>query len=411
LTEFLRVVSSDELFRQLGSFPRLAAERVPLFDSLGRTLTEDAIAPEDLPERPRSAMDGYAVRAEDTFGASDANPALLKIAGVVEMGKLSDLVVAAGEAAQISTGGFLPSGADSVVMVEYTDRAGKDSVEVTRPVTAKANVIDRGDDVRAGEAVVPQGRRLRPQELGLLAALGVVEVSVYRRPRVAVISTGDEVVPIDRKPGPGQIRDANACSVSALVRASGAEPIAFEIVPDDLAKLARTLLAALSEADVVVLSGGSSVGTRDLMVDAVASLPMVEVLAHGVTIRPGKPTLLARQNGKAILGLPGHPVSAIIIAQVFLVPFLRYLQGGVHEKGPLGERRKAELAVSMHSTTGLEEYVRVRLEEQRGGRVIAHPVFGKSSMLSTMVKADGLVVIPPPLEGLPRGAAVEVVCW
>jgi len=411
LTEFLRVVSSDELFLQLGSFARLGAERVPLLDALGRTLTENAIAPEDLPERPRSTVDGYAVRAEDTFGASDGIPALLKIVGAVEMGKLSGLAVAMGEAAQIPTGGFLPSGADSVVMVEYTDRAGADAVEVSRPVTAKSNVVERGEDVRAGEAVVLRGRKLGPQELGLLAALGACEVSVHRRPRVAVISTGDEIVPVDRKPGPGQIRDANGCSISALVRASGAEPVPFEIVPDDAEKLRQTLLTALSVADVVVLSGGSSVGIRDVMVDAVDSLPMVEVLAHGVAIRPGKPTLLARQNGKAILGLPGHPVSALVIAQVFLAPFLRYLQGGAYEKGPLGQRRQAQLAVSMHSTIGLEEYVRVRLEERPGGELVAHPVFGKSAMLSTMVKADGLVVIAPPVEGLSRGAAVEAICW
>jgi molybdopterin molybdotransferase len=411
LTEFLHVISSDELRRRLGSFARVPSEAVPLLDSVGRILAEDAVAPEDLPERSRSTVDGYAVRAEDTFGASESSPALLKIAGAVEMGKLSGLAIEPGGAAQIPTGGFLPSGADAVVMVEYTDCLDDESVEVRRPVTAGENVVARGDDVCAGKPVAPAGRRIRAQEIGLLAALGVVEVHVHRRPRVAVISTGDEVVPIDRKPQPGQIRDANAYALSALIRAAGAEPVPFPIVPDDAARLRDTLESALSRTDIVVLSGGSSVGTRDVMVDAVESLPSVELLAHGVAIRPGKPTLLARCDGKAIFGLPGHPVSALVIAQVFLNPFLRYLQGSPHEKGPIGERKQARLAVSMDSTIGMEEFLRVHLEKGQDGGLLAHPVFGKSSMLSTMVNADGLIVIAPPLEGLSRGTMVDVICW
>jgi molybdopterin molybdotransferase len=393
----------------LGRFGRLISQRVPLDESIGRVLFEGIIAPEDLPERARSTVDGYAVRAEDTFGASDSIPAFLDIVAAVPMGVMPDFALHAGQAAQIPTGGFLPEGADAVVMVEYTSMAGSGSIEVTRPVTAKANVLERGEDARLSQIVLPAGRSLRPQEIGFLAALGITEVSTYRQPRVAVISSGDEVVPIGRKPRPGQIRDANGHSLGALVRVAGAEPVPFDIVPDNAADLADALGTALAETDVVAVSGGSSVGARDLMVDVVGALPEAEILAHGVAIRPGKPTLLANRKGKAIFGLPGHPVSALVVAQVFLAPFLRYLQGGRLEKGPPGHRAKAVLATSIPSTIGLEEYVRVRLEEISEGPPAAHPVFGKSGMLSTMVKADGMIVIPMNVEGLSKGEAVQVV--
>ncbi|MBZ5497510.1 MAG: molybdopterin molybdotransferase MoeA [Acidobacteriia bacterium] len=409
LPEFLKVITSDQFVERLGCFPRLASERVSLGASLRRVLAEDVVATEDLPERARSTVDGYAVHAVDTFGASDSMPALLEVVAAVEMGTMPDFAIRAGQAAHIPTGGFLPAGADAVVMVEYTNPAGGNRVEVTRPLTVGTNVLEKGEDVKAGESVIRAGRALRPQELGLLAALGVTHVRVYRRPRVAVISTGDEVVPIDRTPKPGQIRDANTYSISALVRAVDGEPKSFDIVPDDGAMLGGALENGLAQADIVVVSGGSSVGTRDLMVDVVAALPGVEVRAHGVAIRPGKPTLLARQKGKAIFGLPGHPVSALIVAQAFLAPFLKYLQGGRLEKGPLGQRVKAVLSTSIHSTVGLEEFVRVFLEEASDGGFFAQPVFGKSGMLSTMVKASGIVVVPMHVEGFAQGEVVEVI--
>ncbi len=409
MAEFLRLITPDEFIQRLARFDRLPAETISLDASLNRILAEDAVASEDLPERARSTVDGFAVRAGDTFGASDSIPALLELAGAVEMGTIPDLAVRTGQAAQIPTGGFLPPGTDAVVMVEYTNPAGGNSIEITRPVTVHANVLEKGEDVRSGDPIIPAGRVLRPQELGLLAALGITEIRTGRRPQVAVISTGDEVVPIEQKPRPGQIRDANLHSVSALVRTLGGEPAAFEIVSDDAGRLRRALEEGLSRSDVVVLSGGSSVGTRDLMVDVVEGLPGAEVLVHGVAVRPGKPTLLARHNGKAIFGLPGHPVSALIVAQVFLAPFLRYLQGGALKKGPLGLSTKAILATSIHSTIGLEEFVRIRLEVEADG-LVAHPVFGKSGMLSSLVKADGLMVVPMQAEGIARGAVVDVIC-
>lgn len=403
------MIAPDQFVQLLGGFDRLSSERVSLDASPDRILSEDILANEDLPEGSRSTVDGFAVHAEDTFGASDSIPAFLEVAATVAMGTMPDFEIHPGQAAQIPTGGFLPRGADAVVMVEYTNAAGSNSIEVTRPVTVKTNVLEKGEDARSGEILLPVGKRLRSQEVGFLAAMGVTEVCVYRKPLVAVISSGDEVIPIDRKPSPGQIRDANSHALAALVRAAGCESFLLDIVPDNSDLLKEAVRTGLAQADVVAISGGSSVGMRDLMADAVSAIPGVEILAHGVAIRPGKPTLLARRMQKAIFGLPGHPVSALIVAQVFLAPFLQYLQGGKMEKGPAGHRVQATLATSLNSTIGLEEYVRVRLEETAEGGWTAYPVFGKSGMLSTMVKADGIVLVPMNAEGFSRGKAVHVI--
>jgi len=409
LTEFLRVITADQFVQLLGNFMQLPAERIPLDAALDRILSEDIAACEDLPEGSRSTVDGFAVRAEDTFGASDSIPAFLDLAAAVTMGTMPDFEIHTGQAAQIPTGGFLPRGADAVVMVEYTNSAGNRSIEVIKPVTVKTNVLEKGEDTKTGEILLPMGKKLRSQELGFLAALGVLDVDVYRQPRVAIISSGDEVVPIDRKPSLGQIRDANSHSIAALVRSSDSEPIILDIVPDNADLLRDAINNGLAQADVVVISGGSSVGARDLLVDTVAALPGVEILAHGVAIRPGKPVLLASQRGKPIIGLPGHPVSALMVAQVFLAPFLHYLQGGRMGKGPLGYRMQATLATSFHSTIGLEEYVRVWIEETTEGGFVVHPVFGKSGMLSTLVKASGIVLVPMNVEGFSKGKLVQVV--
>jgi molybdopterin molybdotransferase len=409
LTEFLRVITADQLVQLLGRFARLSSQRIALDDSLDRILSEDIVAGEDLPEGARSTVDGFAVRAEDTFGASNAIPAFLDIAAAIPMGTMPDFEIRPGQAAQIPTGGFLPRGADAVVMVEYTNQAGPQSIEVTKPVTLRTNVLEKGEDAKAGQSLLPAGRRLRSQELGFLAALGFTHINVYRKPRVAIISSGDEVVPIDGSPKPGQIRDANGHAVSGLVRTCGAEPVSLVIVPDNAGMLTEAVQSGLAQSDVVVLSGGSSIGTRDLMVDVVSALPGAEIQAHGIAIRPGKPTLLANQMGKPIIGLPGHPVSALMVAQIFMAPFLQYLQGGKMEKGPPGHRIQSTLTTSVHSTIGLEEYVRVRIEEKAEGGFTASPVFGKSGMLSTMVNANGVIVIPMNAEGISKGAAVQAV--
>jgi len=409
VTEFFHIITADQFIERLAGFPRLGSETVPLDDACGRILAVDIVAREDLPEGARSTVDGYAVRATDTFGASESIPALLELAKPVIMGVLPDFELLPGQAAPILTGGFLPEGSDAVVMVEYSNAAGPGAIEISCPVTLRTNVVDRGEDARTGELQLNAGKKLRPQEIGFLAALGYSEIQVGRRPIVAVISSGDEVIPVEKKPLPGQIRDANGHSVAALVRAGGGIPIQFDIVPDNAEMLDKTLRDALATADVVTLSGGSSVGTRDLMASCVAALPGAEILAHGVTIKPGKPTLLGCKGDKAIFGLPGHPVSALVIAQIFLAPFMDYLRGAPLKKGPAGNKVRAELATSLHSEIGLEEYIRVRVEEAEDGTCTAHPVLGKSGMLSTLTKADGIVRIPMNTEGLSRGETVTVI--
>ncbi len=407
MTEFFKVVTPEQVFKALAGFSRLTVETVPLGAALYRVCGEDILSPEDLPSLPRATMDGYAVRAADTFGASDSIPAFLDVAGTVVMGQLPEIVIGRNQAAAIPTGGFLPQGADAVVMVEYTSLAGEGAIEVSRPVTIGESVLGKAEDVALGECVIPSGKRLLPQEIGMLAGLGITQVAVYRKPKAAVISTGDEIVPITHTPPPGRIRDINTHSIAALVRVSGGEAEMFAIVPDNTVLLRTALEKALASADVVVLSGGSSVGERDHMVNVVSSMPGAVVHAHGVAISPGKPTLIASVGGKPVFGLPGHPVSALVVGQVFLTPFIRYLEGGELIRGPVGTRVRAALTISVHSAQGREEYVRVKIEDKQG-QISARPVFGKSGMLSTLVKADGFFVVPIHAEGIPAGEMVDV---
>jgi len=410
LPEFLKVATPNQVFEALAGFSRVAFETVPLDAALRRVCSADIASPEDLPPLPRSTMDGYAVRAAETFGASDSIPTFLDLAGAIAMGKITDISLDRNRAMAIPTGGFLPMGADAVVMVEYTNPTGEGAIEVTRPVTVGENVLGKAEDVAQGEVVIPAGKRLLPQDIGLLAGLGITQVAVYRRPKAAVISTGDEIVPITTAPPPGQIRDINTHSIAALVENSGGETLIFNIVPDDPALLRAALEKALASADIVALSGGSSVGERDHMVHVVSALPGAVVHAHGIAISPGKPTLIASVNGKPVFGLPGHPVSALVVAQVFLAPFIRYLGGEELKRGPAGARVRAVLAGSVRSAQGREEYVRVKIEETRG-QISARPVFGKSGMLSTLVKADGFVVVPIHAEGIPTGETVDVILF
>jgi molybdopterin molybdotransferase len=410
LPEFFHVVEPSVVFSLLASFGRTGIEHVGLEEALDRVLAQEVRAEEDLPYGPRATMDGYAVRAADTFGSTENSPTLLALAGRVEMGKLPGFALSSGQACEIPTGGFLPDGADAVVMIEYADRLSERAIEVRRPVTAGENVLGKGGDVVAGKVVLGPGRRLRPHDLGLLAGLGVCQVAVHQRPKVFLVSTGDEIVPANQKPAPGQVRDINRYSISALVTRAGAEVTGFRLVQDIADKLGRALEEGLGSSDAVVLSGGSSVGERDTLVEAVGRFAGAELLAHGIAISPGKPTLLARIAGKPVFGLPGHPVSAMIVAQVFLVPFLRFLQGEALLPGPEGTKREAILATSVPSVSGRQEFVRVRLEEQNG-TLYARPVFGRSSMLSSMVDADGLIVVPTHTEGLARGTKVEVTLF
>ncbi len=405
--DFFRVQTTQQVKEILRGFPLLEAEGVVLEDALGRVLAEDVTCPEDFPPFARSAMDGYALRARDTFGASEGGPALLEVWGEVKMGQRPSVSIRSGGAVRIATGGMLPEGADAVVMVEHTQLIDERTIEVFRAVAPGENVIQKGEDLKKGEKILYRGHRLRPQDLGALAAMGIGMVKVYRRARVGIISTGDEVVPIDSVPQMGEIRDTNRYTLWALTLEAGGEPFHLGIAKDSLEDLRKKLLEGLYKGDMVVISGGSSVGTRDLTIEAISSLPQAEVLLHGVAVSPGKPTILARAGEKVIWGLPGHPVSAMIIFMTLVAPCLWKMGGRKGWDAPQPWTLKAKASRNIPSAQGREDYVRVKLSLE-GGELIASPIFGKSGSISTMVKGDGLVRIEMDSEGVQKGEEVEV---
>ncbi len=404
---FLTLKPVDELLRLIADFEPLPAESVVMEEALGRVLSEGFPAPEDLPGFDRSTVDGFAVRARDVFGATEGLPAALEYLGECPMGETPDLVVGPGQTARIWTGGMLPKGADAVVMLEYSRPAGS-LMELTRPVGPQENVILANEDAEKGEELLPAGRLLRPQDLGLLAALGQERVEVRRRPKVAVISSGDEVVPLTVRPRPGQVRDINSHTLTALARLAGAEARAFGIAQDSEERLRAVVQEALDWAEVVVVSGGSSAGQRDYTVKVFRSIPGTEILAHGVAIRPGKPLIMARNNGRSLWGLPGHAASALVCAEVFLRPLLARLGGRLIAE-PWRGGLKAVLSRPVASAQGRRDYIRVRLSpsEEPGGPLVATPILGKSGLISTLVLADALVVCPEDLEGLNAGQLVD----
>jgi molybdopterin molybdotransferase len=378
---------------------------LPLSEALGMVLAEDVHSGEQVPHFARSTVDGYAVRAKDTYGASESLPAFLDIQAKIEMGKAADIPLGEGQAQAIPTGGMLPEGADSVVMIEHVEEIA-DLLNVFRQVAPGENVIRAGDDVEKGEIVMTAGQKLRPQDLGMLAAIGTTKVRVFPRPVVAILSTGDEIVPADRAElAPGEVRDVNSTTIGAAARACGAEVIDGGIVKDDYERFSARALELFRQADLLILSGGSSVGTRDYTEQVMQSLGDPGVLVHGVAIKPGKPTILAKAAGKPVMGLPGHPVSALIVFHLFVVPLLARLQGQRAEQ--VDKRVTARIARNIASAAGRSDYIRVQLEERADG-LWAVPVFGKSGLISTLVKSDGMVEIDANKEGILEGEFVRV---
>lgn len=413
-TQFLRLVSFDaasKILKDNWQGEVRATEKIPLMNALGRVLVHDMVAPEDLPGFARSTMDGYAVRARDTFGASESLPGFFKVVGEVHMGADSSDVsggIGACEAIKIATGGMLPAGADAVVMCEYVDLIDGETITVLRPVAPGENVVGRNEDMKAGDVVLHRGHRLRPQDIGALAGLGIGEVDVAAQPEVALISTGDEVVDIGTRPGPGKVRDINSYSLHAMVLEAGGEPLLMGIVPDDPGILKEKLEEALRISDMVVISGGSSIGARDYTVDVINSLGRPGVLVHGVALKPGKPTILAVVDGKPVFGLPGHPVSAMNVFGFFIRPAIEQCLGlGSSGRSWRTGRVRARMAANVASVPGREDRVTVRLVE-KDGECWAEPVFGKSAVVSVLVRADGIVKIPLDKGGLSLGEEVEV---
>ncbi len=409
--EFFKVVSPEEAKEALRGFRALGTERLSSFDAVGRVLACDVHSPVDLPDFPRATMDGYALRASDSFGASEAIPAYLDVIGQVPMGAAPGFSVGRGEAARILTGGMVPEGADAVVMEEFTTAPDEETLEVRRPAAVGENVLGVGDDMKEGELILRAGARLRSQDVGALAGVGVTSVEVHRRPRVAILPTGDELVDPRETPRAGQVRDINRFSLAAGVVEAGGDPETEDILPDDLAIIKERLHQAVNRADVVLISGGSSMGLRDYTVEAIDSLGEPGVLVHGISIKPGKPTIIGRieRDGedKAVIGIPGHPVSALMIFHAFVRPVIRQLSGEVARTEASAEGLPATLSRNVASAPGREDLVRVALEEGGNGR-LAHPLMGNSAMISTMTKADGYITIPLEAEGLREGAQVRV---
>lgn len=412
MPEFFNVLPPEEARQLLFSHLQrtMEGEEVDAEGALGRITSRPVEAPHALPSFRRSTMDGYAVRAADTFGASETLPAFLKVVGEVPMGKAAHISPGPGEAALVHTGGMIPESADAVVQVELTQAMAEVTdfpyeIEVFKAMGVGQNVLQVGEDVKKGEQILPAGHLLRPQDVGGLMALGITNVDVTRRPRVAILATGDEVVPPRATLAPGQIRDINSYSVGAQTRQAGGIPQLGGIVPDTLEELQSSAERALAENDMLVMSAGSSVSIRDMTVRVIEELGEPGVLLHGVATRPGKPTIVGAVDGKPVLGLPGNPVSAMIQFDMFGTPAIYWLQG-------LKERPRrgvvwARLSQNLASEAGREDYVPARLQDQ-DEELLAVPVFGKSNLIYTLVNADGLIKVPLNKSGLPAGEWVEV---
>jgi len=391
---------------------RTQAQTVALAEALRRVPARPVAAPHALPGFARSTVDGYAVRAADTYGVSEGLPGYLTVTGAVAMGAEPAMTVIPGAAVAMPTGGVIPPGADAVVMIEYTAEVMPGTIEVVRPVAPGDGIVRADEDAREGQEIIAGGRVLRPQDLGMLAAAGVASVSVHARPVVTIFSTGDEVVP----PGtatlrPGQVRDATASALAALVADAGGVPVFGGIVPDDPGALEKALRAALASSDVLVVSAGSSVGARDETANAVARLGPPGIWCHGLAIKPGKPTLLAECGsgpdgtpGVPVIGLPGNPRSALVVFRLIGMPLIRLVGGCV--TAPAQPSTQARLIRDLPSATGRLDVIQVKVADG-----VATPLFGASALLSVLTEADGYIVIPGEATGLDAGTEVSVTLY
>jgi molybdopterin molybdotransferase len=402
MSRFLTVISvADAIVTAEKMAPILPAEKVPAGESAGRVLARDVSADTDIPGFDRSVVDGYALRSADTTGAGDSVPALLRCTGRITMGiQDADRSLGSGDCMYIPTGGVLPRGADAAVMVEYTEAAGE-TILVKKPVSHGENILLRDEDFKSGETVLQAGKRLTPRDAGVLAACGYPEVPVTRKPVVGIISTGNELVPATRVPGPGQVRDANAPMLAAWLSMYGCLIRHYGIVRDEREAFESVIARAVPECDFVLLSGGSSKDDRDMTARVIAAEG--EVLVHGIALAPGKPTIIGRIRDKPVFGLPGHPASAFVVLIAVVRPMIDRMLG---QTSPLLRTARATLSVNIPSQRGREEYVRVRVSNG-----CATPVFGKSGLLNTLVQSDGLIRIPAGFEGIERGSEVEVILW
>jgi molybdopterin molybdotransferase len=384
----------------------VSTERLPIESCYNRIIASDVVSFEDLPAFPRSTVDGYALNSRDSFGAKEHSPAYCSVRHEVVMGAVPEFHLKKGEAAKIPTGGMLPEGADAVVMLEYAHVVSDDLVEIVRSVAPYENVIKRGEDIAEGELVLTRGSQLRAQDIGALAGIGITEIEVYKKPVVAIISTGDEILPPDRPLNLGQVRDINSFSLWGLIVDQGGIPIKKGIFKDTYEIIKRAVMESLEGSDMVLISGGTSAGTKDLTSEIINDLGQPGVLFHGVALKPGKPMIGGIVNNKPILGLPGHPAAVVVCFDLFIRPLLRSLSG-YNAPELLKREVKAVMAKNIASVAGREDHVRVELN-YKDGEYYAYPVLGKSGLITTLVKADGIVVISHNKLGLDAGENVVV---
>ena len=400
----LKVMTPDEVYELIDAeFEELEnnTETVALDGAVGRVLPEDIVSGEYVPDFDRSTVDGYALRAADTFGCSEAIPALLPLFGQVQMGEGAEFVLPVGECCYVPTGGAVPEGADCCVMKEYAESFPDGTVGISKPGAPGQNMIFRGDDVKPGKTVIKKGRVLVSQDVGALAAMGIVNVPVKKRIRVGLISTGDELVSPDEKPESGQVRDVNSHMLSAMLRAFGVESVNYGISADDEEKLTEMIKKAVSDCDAVLVSGGSSVGVKDMTCRIIES--MGTLLLHGIAMKPGKPTILGKCGNKPLVGLPGHPVAAYFVTKLFVLPLLARLEGREIQNYTV----TAYLTESISANHGRAQYGCVHLSE-KNGKLYAEPVRTKSGLITTLAGADGFFCIDRDCEGLPKGAEIQV---
>lgn len=381
------------------------AEDVSITDALGRYLAEDIVSEINLPEFNRSVVDGYAVKAADTYGVGENTPVFLNVAGFAEMGKKCEIRLKPGEAVYVPTGGMLPEGSDAVVMVEYVEMLDEKTIAVSKAVAPGSGMMNEGDDFKKGECLYKKGHRITVKDIGMFAAMGKSVLRVYRRPALAVISTGDEIVGIEEKPLFGQIRDINSYTVGAFAEEFGCIVSCMKIVHDDFEACRKILREEISKSDILIISGGSSAGVKDMTVDIINSLGNPGVFVHGVSIKPGKPTIIADIGGKAVFGLPGHPMSAIIVFKAIVEPFIKKYFFDCED-----EQRKilAYMSSNVHAGEGRETFQLVNIEKNKNGYE-ARPIHAKSGSISQLMKADGYVRIDSSKEGISAGEMVEVI--
>lgn len=388
----------------------IRSERVPLSEAFDRVVAKTIFSNEDLPAHPRSTMDGFAVRAADTFGASESMPCYLSITGEVFMGRPPEGDVKKGCCYKIPTGGLCPQGADAVVMFEHTVPVDETMLEVVRGVGAGTNLVQKGEDIGAASEALPAGQRLRPQDIGLLAALGEADVEVTRKVRVGILSTGDEIIDHTKKPKPGQIRNINTLALCGLVREAGGVYVDYGIVSDKRDIFLAAVQQAAAENDIVLFSGGSSVGVRDLGEQVIEDLGPPGILVHGVKLKPGKPVIIGLSGDTPIFGLPGHPVSAMVCFDFFVKPAIRKLSGLPTKETLPAAGVEARLTRNINSAAGRLDVIRVRLVKN-DSLWQAQPVMGKSGSISTLSRAHGYFLIDEDSQGVSENQMVKVILF